>query len=654
MSSVAIPAKFPLKSILNASVSLIAVLSFFMGRELVSAGYTWGFLGLMLAAFAIERFEFPHPPRLLINLVTVAILGAILGRVRRNYVVEALMESLLLMIAIKMLEERKPRDYAQVVLLGLGMVVCYALLSAEKDFIVYCFGTGLAATLTLLLSTWFEKEPSALLTTRELGQLFARIGVFFAAMLPLCLALFFGMPRTTAPIFGMRSQFGSASMGFSDQVRLGDVSVIQANSRLAFRAEMVKLEPQTPYWRGVVLDIFDGRAWLASRNTRGPFIPDTSAPRVEQEISLEPGNRGHFFALDQPLAIIGVDVIVDGGGVFRHRSQTMGRRLQYRAVSILSPRMRPSPEDIEPDKRRCLQLPSNFMSHLRVLTAGMTVGLDDREKIDAIMRFFSDFSYSTEGLPNTRDALDRFIFADKRGNCEYFASAMAVMLRMAGVPARMVGGYRGGIYNEAGSYYIVQEQNAHVWVEAWDEEAGAWVRHDPTPPGQGAGSELSAYDTLALYLDLLDYQWSKLIVAYNWETQAEMLQSLREIIRNPRSLLTPTRDGFLRLGDALSVPMAVLGALAACGALFYLVRALSARRPEMALLAEFSRVMGRRGYRRRESEGLSEFLTHVADPHLRALALPFVRGFEEHYYGGRSLNAETLRSSLEKIKRFIP
>jgi transglutaminase-like putative cysteine protease len=643
---------FPLKSVLNAVVSLIAVLSFFMGRELVGVGYTWGFLALMLAAWSIERLGLPHPPRFLINLAALAALGGIFGRARYNYVVESLMESLLLMIAIKMLEDRKPRDYVQVVVLGLGMVVCYAMLSAEKDFIVYCFGTGLVATLALLLSTWYEKEPRAVLTARELRQLFGRAGALFAAMLPLCLALFFGLPRATTPIFGMRSQFGSSSTGFSDQVRLGDVAAIQSSSKLAFRAEMVKLEPQTPYWRGVVLDIFDGRTWIASRNSRGVFIPDTSVPRIEQEISLEAGNQGRLFALDQPLAVIGVDVIADGAGVFRHRSSTMGRRVQYRAISILSPRMSPSPEDIEPDKRRCLRLPANFMPRLQTLTAGITVGLNDREKIDAIMKFFSEFSYSMEGLPNTWDALDRFIFVDKQGNCEYFAAAMAVMLRMAGVPARMVGGYRGGFYNEAGNYYIVQEQNAHVWVEAWNEASGAWVRHDPTPLGQGAGSGLSAYDTLALYLDLLDHQWSKLIVTYNWETQAEILRNLREIIRNPQASLTPTRDGLLRLGGALSVPVAVLGALVACGAFFYLICYLRGRRLEITLLAEFSRVMGQRGYRRLESEGLSEFLTHVADPHLRALALPFVRAFEEHYYGDRPLNAEVLRHALRKIRGF--
>ncbi|MDR1979765.1 MAG: DUF3488 and transglutaminase-like domain-containing protein [Synergistaceae bacterium] len=645
-----------LRAILNAAVAICAVLAFFMGSELIGALYAWGFLALMAFAFFIEWQDLPHPPRLLINLATLAALGGIFTRMRRNYIIEALMESLLLMIAVKMLEDKKARDYVQIVLLGLATVVCYAMLSAEKAFIVYCFGLGLLSTLTLLLSTWLDKEPGAFLSLKEIRQLFTRTGALFVVMLPLCLLLFFGLPRTTAPLFGMRGQYGITSTGFSDQVQLGDASSIQSNNKLAFRAEMRPLgDERTLYWRGTVLDLFDGRAWISSRNNvdRGSFSPDPDAPRVEQQIFLEAGNRGYLFALDQPFVIRGVDVISDGDGAFRHRSRSVGRRVQYDAVSVLSSQMKPLNGAI--NKRRYLSLPDSFSPRLQALVADRTRGMSDREKISEILSFLaSEFSYSLEGLPNTRDALEQFIFVDKKGNCEYFAAALSVMLRMAGVPTRLVAGYRGGVYNEAGGYYIIQEQNAHVWVEVWDTEAGAWTRYDPTPVGVGAGSGLSAYDTFALYLDLLDYQWSKLVVNYNWETQAELVQNLREIIRNPRASLTPTRDGFRRLGSALSAPAIALAASSACVALLYLVRGLRRRRPEMALLKDFSRAMRRYGYRRHESEGLSEFLARVDDAGLRLRALPFVAAFEEHYYKDLPLDAATsryLRNQIEKISR---
>ncbi|MDR1375880.1 MAG: DUF3488 and transglutaminase-like domain-containing protein [Synergistaceae bacterium] len=644
-----------LRTVLNAAAAVCAIGAFFMGKELVGAPYAGGFLVLMTVAFFIEWQALPHPPRILINLATLAALGAIFTRVRRNYVIEALMESLLLMIAVKMLEDKRSRDYVQIVLLSLATVVCYAMLSAEKAFIVYCFGIGALATLILLLSTWLDKDPGAFLSFKVIRQLFTRTGALFAVMLPLCLLLFFGLPRTTVPLFGIRGQYGITSTGFSEQVQLGDASSIQANHKLAFRAEMQPLDGgRIPYWRGMVLDLFDGRAWISSRNRGGgAFVPDMDAPRIEQEIFLEAGNRGYLFALDQPLAVRGVDVISDGDGVFRHRSRTIGRRVQYGAVSILSSKMKPL-DDI--GKRRCLALPGAFIPRLRALVASSTRDMNDQEKIDEILRFLGtpEFSYSLEGLPATQNALEQFIFADKKGNCEYFAAAMGVMLRMADIPARLVTGYRGGVYNEAGGYYIVQEQNAHVWVEAWDDEAGAWTRYDPTPAGEGAGFDLSAYDTFAMYMDLLDYQWSKLVVNYNWETQMELVQNLREIVRNPRASLTPTRDGLRRLGSALYAPAGVLAALTVCAMIFYLVRALKNRRPEMTLLSDFSRAMRRCGYRRQESEGLSEFLTRVDDAKLRALALPFVRSFEAHYYKDLPLDAAAsryLRGQIRKISK---
>jgi hypothetical protein len=645
-----------LRTLLNITAAIAATLAFFMGKELVGALYAGGFLFLMAIAFFIEWQDLPHPPRLLINLAALAALGMIFARVRRNYVIEALMESLLLMTAVKMLEDKKPRDYVQIVLLNLATVVCYAMLSAEKSFIVYCFGIGLLSTLILLLSTWFDKEPGAFLSFKVIRQLLTRTSTLFVVMLPLCLLLFFGLPRTTMPLFGVRGQYGITSTGFSDQVQLGDTSSIQANHKLAFRAEMQPLSGgRTPYWRGMVLELFDGRVWIASRNNAdgGAFAPDPDAPRVEQEIVLEPGNRGYLFALDVPLVVRGVDVIPDGNGVFRHRTRTIGRRVQYAAVSVLSQYMKPL-SDI--NRRRYLALPAAFIPRLRALVTDRTRGMSDREKIDDVLRFLGspEFSYSLEGLPNAMNALEQFIFVGKKGNCEYFAAAMGVMLRMAGVPARLVAGYRGGVYNEAGGYYMVQEQNAHVWVEAWSAETGAWTRYDPTPIGEGAGAGLSVYDTFEMYLDLLDYQWSKLIVNYNWETQMELVQNVREIIRNPRASLTPTRDGFRRLGSALSAPAGILAGLSACAALFYLLRALKNRRPEMTLLRDFSRAMRRHGYRRHESEGLSEFLARVDDAGLRLLALPFVRSFEKYYYIDLPLNAaaaRTLRNQIDKISK---
>jgi len=652
----------PLRTVLKITAALSAALGFFMGYEQVGQLYSIGFLVLMLAAFLIEWRGLAHPPRLLINLAASTALLLIFTRVRRNYIVEALMEALLLMTAVKMLEDKRARDYVQIAALGLATVVSYAMLSVEKTFIIYCFGMALVSTMVLLLSTWFDKDKSATLGIRELRQIFYRGGAIFCLMSPLCLLLFFGLPRAATPIFGMRGAYGSTVTGFSDQVRLGDAVSIQTNNKLAFRAEMEQLQTPAPYWRGVVLDIFDGSLWISSRNSsrnssgRGPFIPDPNAPRVVQDIFLEPGNRGYLFALDQPISVTGMDVASDGDGSFRYRGPGVGRRLQYHAVSVVSSRMKPLSGRLS--RRRYQSLPDNFMPALVALVADITQGRNNGEKVSEVMKFLSspEFAYSLDELSSGQDALSRFIFETKKGNCEYFASAMGVMLRMAGIPARLVAGYRGGLYNDAGGYYIVQEQNAHIWVEAWDEAEGEWVRHDPTPAG-GAGNREAALSTLELYMDFLDYQWSKLVVNYSLEMQLGIVQNLREVIRNPRATLTPTRDGFRRIGNALSVPAAILAALAACAALFYAMRSIRNRRPEMVLLNEFLRAMRRNGYQKHESEGLSEFLGRVDDASLRAAAAPFVRAFEELYFKDAVIDAVSrrrLRGHIDAIARRRP
>ncbi|MDR1731657.1 MAG: DUF3488 and transglutaminase-like domain-containing protein [Synergistaceae bacterium] len=646
-----------LKSLLNLTALACALLSFFMGQEVIEPVYAFSFLTVLGFAVFLEWKNLPHPPRLLVNLSTVAVLLTIFTHVRRTTVVESFMESVLLMTAIKMLEKKESRDYVQVAGLTLAAVIAYAMLSVEKTFILYCFGATFFCTLVLILSAWFSREPAARLTGGDLKQVCLRACALFGMMLPLSLLLFYAMPRTASPIFGIRGQYGTAATGFADELQLGDAAAIQNNNRLAFRAVMEPLpENRTPYWRGRVLDVFSERMWVAGRGRRerAPFIPESAEPRIAQEIFLEPGNRGFLFTLDQPVYVSGADVADLGDGVYAYTGRNAGRRLQYEVSSALSYRMKPLHSNF--NRQRTLMLPPRFIPRLWLVVSDLTRGMTDEEKRTAILSYLSPpaFTYALEGLPsNPQNALEQFIFETKRGNCEYFASAMGVMLRMAGVPSRLVSGYRGGVYNDVGGYYIVQEDRAHVWVEAWDGEVSAWVRCDPTPVRDSMTEDM--FGALAFYLDMMDYQWSKLVVNYNWEMQVDLLRGLREILRNPKASLTPTRDGMRRLGAALSVPAALLAGGVAVGMLFYFLRVLRSRRPEIVLLRRFLSGMKRQGYVRQESEGLETFLARVDDGKLRFLALPFVRRFEDVYFGGEPLDPEirkAMRSQIAKIFRY--
>jgi len=635
-----------LKTILNVTVTLMAVQVFLMAHDQIDPIFAKGFLVLALAAFLMEWLGMGHPPRLVVNLAAPAALFMIFTRVRLDYIIEALLEALMLMLAVKILESKRSRDYVQIAGLGLGAVVTYAMMTVEKIFLAHSVGIGLTSSMILLLAAWFDRDEYAEISYRELRQLFGRAGVIFGLMIPVCVLIFLGLPRTGSPFFGFRGAFGGVAVGFSDQLRLGSASQILVNDRMAFRAEMEELNLPYLYWRGAVLDFFDGNLWASSRRPRASyvrksFVPEPDARVVEQAIFLEPGNRGQLIALDRPISVTETEVIAGLDGTFRFTGRGIGRRLQYRAVSVISRRMEPYPRQI--DSRRYLLLPNGFMPELAALVADITQGRTHDEKISEIMRFLSPpgFTYSLDALPYGRDALERFIFEYRRGNCEYFASAMGVMLRMAGIPARLVTGYFGGTYNRAGGYYIVLERNAHVWVEAWNEAEGVWVRYDPTPPSEEYTGFI--WSMLSMYLDFLEFQWARLVLNYSYDAQSGIMQSLMEAMSSPRSSLIPGLDAFRRIGGVFMGLAVVLAVLVICAALFYVVKYIKKRSPEIALLNEFLRAMKRNGYSKHESEGLSEFLARVDDTSLNAAAAPFVREFEKLYFTDAPLDAPTRR-----------
>ncbi|HBD09386.1 MAG TPA: hypothetical protein DCZ69_14105, partial [Syntrophobacteraceae bacterium] len=130
-----------------------------------------------------------------------------------------------------------------------------------------------------------------------------------------------------------------------------------------------------------------------------------------------------------------------------------------------------------------LQLPAGLPKEVVDLVMGLTAGKDPDAQVAVLTQYFqrANYKYSLDNLPISEEPIADFILKHRYGNCEYFASALAVMLRIAGIPSRVVGGYRGGTYNNVGQYYMVTQNSAHLWVEAYTSE-GAWLRLEPTPP----------------------------------------------------------------------------------------------------------------------------------------------------------------------------
>ena len=639
----------------ETALKLLAGACGFLCFLIVQDGIGWGTALIFGAALLVwtlaEASGLPRPPGLLSFGIAVLLLVAVFSRMNRQYLIEPFLEAILLLFVLRLFERKTSREYVQVALLSLGAVVVYALLSVEKLFFAVCLGMGYCASLILMLSAWMRREPGARLSFSDTRRFVSRSLGMFVLMLPLCLLIFFVIPRSGRPIYSPRGGTDHAALtGFSERLRLGEVGTIQQSDRLSFRAEAEEIAPESPYWRGVVLSHFSGMGWDVDLRERegGWGRPSGDVPQVRQTILMEPGGHRWFFALDRPLSLGLSEAVSLGNGTFWRR--TAGTAVRYEAVSTPSPipgALSASAEEV------FLELPSGYSPAMRSLTEKLTAGIsDDRGRMNVIEAHFAHGSYlwSLENLVRGRDALERFVVDVKRGNCEYFASAAAVMLRMANVPARLVGGYRGGDYNRAGGYYSVRDRQAHVWVEAWDRGAGCWVRIDPTPAGDADDGGISeGPGGWWEFWDFLDYQWSRMFVSYNARTQSEWASVLRELLSNPRASLRISSEGLLwwgRLGLGFAV-------LAAAVSFLVLVWKRCCRDPCRVLLERFESVMKRRGFPRRRSEGLEEFVSCLDEP-LRGTAWLFVLEFEEVWYGGRPLDPERygrLKRRLDRMDR---
>ena len=269
-------------------------------------------------------------------------------------------------------------------------------------------------------------------------------------------------------------------------------------------------------------------------------------------------------------------------------------------------------------------------------------GKTDEEKLELLKRFFRsrNLSYATSGLPVSADPLDEFLFTKRKGNCEFFASSFALLLRLSGVPSRLVGGYYGGEYNELGGYYLVTEEMAHVWVEAYLAGKG-WVMFDPSTLAAGfrhAGEEGNggAARRLAMLLDTCSYYWNIAVIAYDLDKQLQLAGRLDFRLRH---FPLPAHPGETALGTGA---MLILFIVIVCT-----VRRKKTSREEK-VLRMFLRTMKRRyGLELLPSTGLHELADHCDDSRMGE----FVAIYSRAVYHDRKLSDGEYRLLQELLRK---
>lgn len=375
---------------------------------------------------------------------------------------------LAVMAALKPLEVRSYRDKMIVIFLAYFLVLSNLIYDNSLPMALYMFLSVFLTTAVLInLNHRHGKLPMHL-------KLSARI---MLQALPLMILLFFLFPRIHGNLWGFAGKTVGKS-GFTEHLELGDVIDIVQDDTVAFRVEFEEEMPKPSrlYWRGIVFWHFDGKSWGRESSIPGRQTPIIGANPISYTVTLEPHFKRWLFALDLPISVTGWVNIRDDHTIRSRRR--VRQRITYNAESYTAYKT----GEMKPWDANALSFPDRGNPKTVALGFKWAQQTNSPEEIvQKAMEYFrkSRFTYSLNPPVVHNDIIDDFLFESRTGYCEHFASAFALLMRAAQIPARIVGGYLGGERNPFGNYIIVRQSDAHAWVEVWLPEKG-WVRVDPT------------------------------------------------------------------------------------------------------------------------------------------------------------------------------
>ena len=427
---------------------------------------------------------------------------------------------LAIMLAVRLAGPKNSRHYLQSAALSLFCLASSSLFDLSMSFLLYLTVMLFLVAVLLVLLTFYSQNSAMELQPTDLRKVLVAGALMPLVSLPLLVFFFPLLPRTQLPLWNFLAVPVSSVTGFSEVVEPGTSASNSLSRVLAFRVEMPRQPQQQLYWRGTVLNRIEGRKWLRV----APPNEDSRAvgQRISQTIYPEPGPSRILLALDAPAFLTLQSSRRSSDGVYEYQGAA-GKRYTYSAESIPIGRLTTNGDIKRPFY---LVLPDNLPGSIRQLADSIRrQGTSDAERLERLETFFRNggYRYSMTGLPTGEHALETFLFEGKQGHCEFFASSFALILRAAGVPARLVGGYLGGEYNQMGGYYLVSDDMAHVWVEVYIAGQG-WLRVDPSSYALNAGAVWAAPKKnlllrMRLTIDSLNHTWNRAVISYDFERQ---------------------------------------------------------------------------------------------------------------------------------------
>lgn len=611
--------------VLTSALAALGVLAIVLSGALPRISTALLMIGLTGALLATEKFQQSTAARYAAAIVPSVLLGIeFLRLIGGANLLDLAVEFAAALQIVRVATRRGAMHDQQVILLALLHLVAGTVLGGGIAYGLCLVGFLVLAPGALVLSHLRREVegnyrqgardrtglpvdvPRILRSRRVIGPGFLALTCLLSLPIIVFTAtMFILFPRVGLSLLLLQSQQGKRMIGFSEKIDLAQVGTLREDPTVVIRfrppqAEGAKLPEQMILrLRGTAFDEYQGSGqWARSTNERIPlqrFGPDVALLRPADpardtvlKVELEPLDPTVIFLPTRAVAIRWTNGLDQGAyrppplvrgpeSTFRYEA-TPDRVLRYDVF------VAPSNEWVEEpissrDRERYLQTPKGLPSRIRDLAQQWTAGAaNDEEKAQRIAKHLStEFTY-TLSPPSGKEAnpIDHFLFESRAGHCEYFSTAMVMLLRAANVPSRNVNGFVGGTLNRFGGFYTVRQRDAHSWVEAWIDRGGrgGWITFDPTPAAgaQPLASRSTFLSVLRDAFEAVSRNWDNYVVGYDLQKQITLLDRVRRSIE--RAKQEPSSNSTTATGPLGRKRMlgAVAGLVLAGGAAYYFWR----------------------------------------------------------------------------------
>lgn len=622
----------------------------------------WLWLVWATAAFwrtQMFRGRWGAPGSVIKTLLAIICAGGLFASYAGKTGTETMVGLLVCAFSLKLLEVNSARDAQLLVFIGFIITATQFLFYQTPQAAAY----GILCVV-LLLASW---RSLYLTHTQSTGLRFKRGGMILLHALPIMLVLFVVIPRL-GPLWAIPNQ-QAAKTGFSDSLSPGDLGQLALDRSPAFRVEFTEQPPPANqlYWRGLVLDVFDGRTWRM-RDSWGfrPVDPAEAAgikrELIDYSIIVEPHGQPWLFSLMTPQSVENTSnsIRLTADSLLLNRIP-IAQRMRYQVRSALQTDWLEPPQLTKLQRDLYTRLPRDSNPQtLALADSWRSQNLGDEDIIaQALALFNREFTYTLQPPVLGQHSVDEFLLVSKRGFCEHFASSFSFLLRAAGIPARVVVGYQGGRWNPVENYLLVSQSDAHAWTEVWIDGKG-WQMIDPTAAvapnriEQGMDQALGESDqelvanawqssqllyNLQLRLDAATYTWQRWVLNYDTEAQEGLLSRL----------LGGTE------GWRITLWLIGLGLIGVALFAWALLRNHKGPvlRPETQAVKKLEQKLAQLGYRRKPGETLGDFIHRVlySEPQLKTGLTTIAHLFEQVAYQNNAAHLPQLQQAIKQFPR---